>query len=175
MLKAVFMEGWLQYLFLRKAGFVIVICCLLVWWRSSSSEEQIPEDDFLSKLAGNWYGEALHTPVGPRPYTISFKPISSKCISGVANNGVSLHTWTFCQKNNNGLTLTFLSDFAGNHTPIYFKVIKINKEQIIFKADSHPFMEVSFERFGYSRRINIIHYGKLHVGILLKRADVNTP
>ncbi|NYZ64700.1 hypothetical protein H0A36_01690 [Endozoicomonas sp. SM1973] len=143
--------------------------CLLVWQNAGYSDELMSNKGFISTLIGNWRGEALQTPIGPRPYNISFNRISAQCISGVANNGVSRHTWTFCQNNKSHMALTFLSDFAGNSTPIHFKVINSDKEQLVFKAGSHPFMEVTVSRYGDLRWINVIHHGKLHVRILLAR------
>ena len=110
----------------------------------------------------------MHTPVGQRPYDIEFKRIDSKCISGTADNGASLHTWTFCVENTE-LRLTFLSDFAGNTRPFYFKTIAYDEQFITFMADSHQFMKVQFKRSGKERWIRVIHHGKLHVEIKLNK------
>ncbi|MDE1463970.1 hypothetical protein [Spartinivicinus poritis] len=149
--------------------------CLLFWPGAGYADELMPNKGFVSALVGDWRGEALQTPIGQRPYNISFHWVSTQCISGVANNGVSRHTWTFCQNDKNQLVLTFLSDFAGNNTPIHFKVIKTNSEQLTFKANSHPFMEVTVSRYGDVRWINVVHYGKLHVRIMLKKIHVDQP
>lgn len=147
---------------------LILAVNVLAWQSNVCAEEQISTSSFLRELVGFWSGRAVQTPVGPRPYNIHFEWLSAQCIYGIANNGFSNHTWTFCLDGKKILNLTFLSDFSGNKTPINFNVFILKKELFIFKADTHQFMEVQISRYGRTRWIKVYHYGKLYVSIFLE-------
>jgi hypothetical protein len=119
-------------------------------------------------MSGKWQGRAVHTPVGPTPYDIHFRGSEENCISGTADNNVSHHTWSFCN-NADTLSLDFLSDFRGNDQWIHFQLKSQDGSIIVFRAESHPFMDVVVEVSEDKVDIKIMHYAKLHVEIVLQK------
>jgi hypothetical protein len=129
---------------------------------------------FVSSLAGRWHGRATQTPVGETPYDIEFAWVTGDCVGGTADNGFTHHTWTFCDAPG-GTTLEFLSDFRGNTRPIRFEVVAHELQSLSFRASTHPFMTVVVDQHRHSRRIDIRHYGELHVRIELERVTAARP
>ncbi len=62
---------------------------------------------FLGRIQGAWQGEAIITPIGPRPYDISFAPNAAGEIEGAAEPGGAIHTWAF-HRDGEDLKLRFL-------------------------------------------------------------------
>ncbi len=88
---------------------------------------------FLEALEGAWEGQARVTPVGPRPYDITFVRTASRRLEGHANPGASTHYWTFYEEANT-LQLRFLSTFAGNRQPLWLTAIEVRAEAIVFRS-----------------------------------------
>ena len=71
---------------------------------------------FLASLEGAWQGQAIVTPIGPRPDDITFQRNAQGHLEGNANPGAAIHDWIFYRENGQ-LKLRFLSTFAGNRQP----------------------------------------------------------
>ena len=122
----------------------------------------------FDRLSGDWQGEAVHTPVGPRPYDISFERREPFWIYGQANPGAAIHHWGYyCEDDE--LRLRFLSTFRGNRDPVFLRAISITDAEIHFKAQTPAFLEVKV-RPGYARSVfEVLHHGERHVLIELQR------
>lgn len=131
-------------------------------------------NDWLSSLEGSWRGEAVHTPVGPTPYNVNFNRVSAGCVSGTAYTGFSNHTWTFCPAED-GIILNFLSDFRGNRDPVVLKPIRVEQGEVVFKSAEIAFMDVILARTDKRINIDIMHYDRLHVRIVLTPDDPGSP
>lgn len=143
----------------------MLMICLLPYSQLFADNE-IQAGSFLQQLQGRWHGQAVTTPVGPRPYNIRFKWLEERCLQGTADTGASLHRWTFCEQENE-IHLKFLSNFSGNRTEIHFKTVGQDNNFMALMADSHPFMKLKIQSSGTSRTILIYHRHKLHVEIQL--------
>ena len=123
---------------------------------------------FFDRLSGDWQGEAVTTPIGPRPYDISFERRDAFWIYGQADPGAAIHHWGFyCEGSE--LRLRFLSTFRGNRNPVLLEAIGLKDDEIHFKAENPAFLEVKV-RPGYTRSVfEVLHHGKRHVLIELKR------
>ena len=149
-------------------AFVLLCCASVLLPTSLGAEKPIDAGGFLRRLAGSWEGRAVQTPVGPIPYHLDFRWVSGSCVSGTADTGNSRHTWKFCADGGK-LAVTFLSDFAGNETPIRFEPAVRDGKNIRLTAKTHGFMKILMTEAGDERRIQVIHHGELHVEIALKR------
>lgn len=125
---------------------------------------------FFDRLTGAWHGEAVATPIGPRPYDISFTRRDPFWIYGQADPGAAVHHWGFyCDDGE--LWLRFLSTFRGNRDPVLLEALTITDSEIHFKAENPDFLEV-LVRPGYSHStFEVLHHGKRHVLIELKRSE----
>ena len=123
---------------------------------------------FFDRLSGDWHGEAVTTPVGPRPYDISFERRDPFWIYGQTNPGAAIHHWGFyCEDVE--LRLRFLSTFRGNRDPVLLEAIRITDAEIHFKAQKPAFLEVKV-RPGYTHSVfEVLHHGERHVLIELER------
>ena len=126
--------------------------------------------DWLPILEGNWTGAAVHTPVGPVPYNITFGRDDMDCVSGTADTGFSNHSWTFCPAGD-GVILHFLSDFRGNRDTIVLKPVRMEQGKLVFQSARITFMDVVLARAGDQISIDIMHHGTLHVRIELTPID----
>ena len=153
------------------AGIISIICSLYQTVEGQKELRPIRHDIFLSKLAGPWKGNATITPLGPRPYDITFVFDDSKRLAGAARPGdVSTHYWTFFVEGN-VLKLKFLSTFAGNRQPIY---LTANAEEAgiwLFNTEDVHFLEVRVHPQERATRIQIYIRGEHHVEIELVRPD----
>ena len=122
----------------------------------------------MQLLASNWAGKAIQAPLGPTVYDIDFTQKAKGCVKGIANNNFSHHHWPFCNATDQ-LTLEFLSDFRGNDRSIRLKLIPQESNISIFRAESHPFMDVVVDTNKDEVEIRIMHYDKLHVKIVLMK------
>lgn len=154
-------------------GLYLATILALVWVLVSASAwaecPQAPAVElFFDRLSGNWQGEAVTTPVGPRPYDISFERREPFWIYGQANPGAAIHHWGFyCEDAE--LRLRFLSTFRGNRDPVLLKAIRITDAEILFKAQKPAFLEVKI-RPGYTHSVfEVLHHGERHVLIELER------
>ena len=71
---------------------------------------------FLAAIEGPWEGQARVTPVGPRPYDMTFSGTAPRRVAGEAHPGASIHYRTFYGESET-LKLRFLSTFEGNSGP----------------------------------------------------------
>jgi hypothetical protein len=127
---------------------------------------------FFNQLTGAWHGEAVTTPVGPRPYNITFERREADWIYGQADPGAALHHWGFyCE--NGDLWLRFLSTFRGNRDPILLKATTISADETHFKANDPAFLDVRIRPESKHSEFEVLHYGERHVLIKLKRALQN--
>jgi hypothetical protein len=130
-----------------------------------SGPEQISrERQFLAALTGAWSGRLVMTPTGTAAYAITFQPAAKDCITGTAHPGTN-HRWTFCL-HNDALSLDFLTDFHGNHTPVRFRQVAYKDGIYSFRAD-RKFMEVLVHADKTNAWIRIFQNGKLQVEIRL--------
>jgi hypothetical protein len=50
---------------------------------------------FLAAIEGHWAGQARVTPIGPRPYDMTFVRTAPRQVEGEAHPGASIHYWMF--------------------------------------------------------------------------------
>ncbi len=132
----------------------------------SDCGDDINVQTFFDRMIGEWKGEAVSSPVGPRPYDIAFKRLESKRIYGTADPGAAIHHWGFyCDKGK--LWLRFLSTFSGNRDPILLEATAINVSEIHFKAKLPTFLEVKIRSGQTQSFIEVLHYNQRHVLIEL--------
>jgi hypothetical protein len=125
---------------------------------------------FLASLAGAWQGQAIMTPVGPRPYDINFQRNTQGHLEGEANPGAAIHYWTFYQENGH-LTLRFLSTFAGNRQPLFLQATGEAAAGVIrFRARQPDFLAVHVRPATNAATIRVFLHGQLHVDIRLTKA-----
>jgi hypothetical protein len=123
---------------------------------------------FLRALKGAWHGEARVTPVGPRPYDITFTRTDSQALHGAAVPGASTHYWTFYEEEE-VLKLRFLSTFAGNRQPLFLTATTAHEGLIVFHATPAEFLEVHIRPQADTVTVHIILRSKPHVEIALTR------
>jgi hypothetical protein len=108
------------------------------------------------------------TPVGPRPYDITFTPHPPNALRGAARPGASTHSWTFYEEDE-ALKLRFLSTFAGNRQPLSLTGVTAREGTVVFRTSVPDFLEVHVTPQAEATAINIILRGKPHVEIYLTR------
>ncbi len=122
----------------------------------------------FEQLTGDWHGEAVTTPVGPRPYDINFERRDSFWIYGQADPGAAVHHWGFyCEDGR--LWLRFLSTFQGNREPILLEAESISDAELRFRAEHPAFLEVIVRPGNNHSQFEVLHHGKRHVLIELNR------
>jgi hypothetical protein len=153
------------------AGIIPIFCSFYQTVEGQKELRPTRHDIFLSMLAGPWKGNATITPVGPRPYDITFVFDDSKRLAGASRPGSeSTHYWTFFVKDN-VLKLKFLSTFAGNRQPIYLTANAEEAGKWFFNTDDVNFLEVRIHPQKRATRIQIYIRGEHHVEIELTRPD----
>lgn len=123
---------------------------------------------FLTLLEGPWAGQARVTPVGPRPYDMTFVRTAAMRLEGQAHPGASTHYWTFYEEAN-GLKLRFLSTFAGNQQPLWLTAVDERAETIVFRALQPDFLAVHVTPQATTLTLQIFLRGQPHVEIQLTR------
>jgi hypothetical protein len=123
---------------------------------------------FLQALEGAWHGEARRTPVGPRPYDITFTRTDAQALHGAAVPGASTHYWTFYEEDG-VLKLRFLSTFAGNRQPLFLSGTTTHEGLMVFHAIPAEFLEVRVRPQADTVTIHIILRRQPHVEIVLTR------
>ena len=123
---------------------------------------------FLTALEGIWEGQARVTPVGPRPYDITFVRTAAIRLEGQADPGASTHYWTFYEEANT-LQLRFLSTFAGNRHPLWLTAIEARAETMVFRAPQPDFLDVHVTPLATTLTLHIFLRGQPHVEIYLTR------
>ena len=123
---------------------------------------------FLLALEGSWEGQARRTPIGPRPYDMTFVRSAPKQVQGEAHPGASIHYWTFYEEEAT-LKLRFLSTFGGNKQPLDLTAIAEHDGALVFQAPQPDFLAVHVWPQASALTIQIFLRGKAHVEIHLKR------
>src|SRR5215475_4646939 len=90
---------------------------------------------FLMAMEGVWEGQARRTPIGPRPYDITFVRTRLGQVEGAAHPGASVHSWTFYEEEA-ALKLRFLSTFGGNQQPWVLTARAERERGVVFEASS---------------------------------------
>jgi hypothetical protein len=118
---------------------------------------------FLIGLAGAWQGQAVITPIGPRPYDITFE-FADTCVTGQADPGAARHRWTFCPTAD-GLRLRFLSTFRGNRQPRLLHAVPEREGAVVFDAPNPRELQVSVESSPNRITVRVMRQYRLHVQI----------
>lgn len=126
-------------------------------------------DAFLAQLEGSWQGQAVITPMGPRPYDITFQRNAQGHLEGAANPGAALHYWTFYREDQ-VLKLRFLSTFGGNREPIFLTATPEANGAWLFRALRPDFLTVRVSAEPQAVIIQVFHHDRLHVEIRLNKA-----
>jgi hypothetical protein len=128
--------------------------------------------DFLALLEGIWEGQARVTPIGPRPYDMTYVRTAPRRVEGQAHPGASTHYWTFYEEGNT-LTLRFLSTFAGNQQPLFLTARRESPSIFVFHTPQPGFLEVHVILQANTLTKKIFLRGKPHVEIHLLRWSPN--
>jgi hypothetical protein len=125
---------------------------------------------FLSAIEGSWKGKAVTTPVGPRPYDITFQRAGAYKLEGQAEPGdVSTHYWTFFLDEQLP-ALRFLSTFAGNRQPVFLEATNERKGEWKFNTQDPDYLEVHVKPRHDDLTIRIYLRREFHVEIKLIRS-----
>ena len=135
---------------------------------AQDTEAEIWIHRFLSALEGEWIGRAGTTPIGPRPYDISFMQTAPGIVVGSVDTGASIHHWKFFEEDGR-LRIRFLSTFGGNREPIFLDVDEREDEGILFRAARPPLLSVRVSVSPEPLRIEVFHWNEPHVEIRLTR------
>jgi hypothetical protein len=122
---------------------------------------------FLAAVEGPWEGQARVTPIGPRPYDLTFVRTTPRRVEGEAHPGASIHYWTFYEEDEM-LKLRFLSTFGGNRQPLFLTATAEQDGGLIFHAPQPAFLEVHVRPQADTLMIQIFLRGKPHVEIHLR-------
>ena len=114
------------------------------------------------------YRTAMVTPVGPRPYNITFVRTAAMRLEGHADPGASTHYWTFYEEANT-LKLRFLSTFAGNRQPLWLTAIEVRAEAMVFRSPQPDYLAVHVTPRATALTVQIVLRGQPHVKIHLTR------
>jgi hypothetical protein len=123
---------------------------------------------FLAALEGTWVGQATVTPLGPRPYDITFVHTAPGQVEGAAHPGASMHYWTFSQAEH-ALQLHFLSTFAGNRQPLLLTATEAKGNTFVFHTPEPHFLAVHVTPRASTLTMRIVLRGKPHVEIDLTK------
>jgi hypothetical protein len=122
---------------------------------------------FLGAVEGPWEGQAHVTPIGPRPYDMTFVRTAPRRVEGEAHPGASIHYWTFYEEDET-LKLRFLSTFGGNRQPLFLTATAEHDGVLVFHAPQHGFLEVHVRPQAETLTIQIFLRGQPHVEIHLR-------
>jgi hypothetical protein len=122
---------------------------------------------FLAAVEGPWEGQARVTPIGPRPYNMTFVRTAPRRVEGEAHPGASIHYWTFYEEEET-LKLRFLSTFGGNRQPLVLTATAEHDGEIVFHAPQPGFLAVHVRPQAETLTIQIFLRGKPHVEIHLR-------
>jgi hypothetical protein len=150
---------------------VAVITLLIIPFSTQANcEQDASVQSMFDRLSGDWQGEAVTTPVGPRPYDINFERREPFWIYGHADPGAAVHHWGFyCEAGK--LRLRFLTTFRGNREPTLLEATTITDKELVFKADNPAFLSVIVRPGQNHSEFEVLHHGKRHVLIELNRHD----
>jgi hypothetical protein len=122
---------------------------------------------FLAAVEGPWAGQARVTPIGPRPYDMTFVRTAPRRVEGEAHPGASIHYWTFYEEDET-LRLRFLSTFGGNRQPLFLTATAEHDGVMVFDAPQPGFLAVHVRPQAETLTIEIFLRGKPHVEIHLR-------
>jgi hypothetical protein len=125
---------------------------------------------FLASIEGPWVGRARVTPLGPRPYDMTFVRTAPMRLEGQAYPGASTHFWTFYEEDET-LKLRFLSTFAGNQQPLWLAATVEHAGALVFHTPQPHFLEVHVRPHAQSLALLIFLRGTPHVEIALTRSE----
>jgi hypothetical protein len=137
-----------------------------LWPTSARADETVRA--FLSRLEASWTGSAEITPRGPRPYDMTLARTTDGRMTAAANPGRSVHHWSFYEEGG-ALRLEFMSTFGGNDQPTRFKQASWIDGAASFRAEKPDHMVVIVRLSDQRLDIDVMHRGRLHVGIRLTR------
>jgi hypothetical protein len=153
-------------------GLVLLNLVLLVYTPGSAADVPALSAErcaaFLDTLAGAWSGQATVTPVGPRPYDMTFTRTLAGGLEGAAHPGASTHFWTFSMAEQT-LRLRFLSTFAGNRQPLFLTATAEHEGAVVFRTQPPPVLEVHVKPLSDTLDILIFLRHQPHVEIHLTR------
>ena len=153
-------------------GLAVLVAALLLANRVPAADaaplDRSHVDAFLTRIEGEWSGVAVVTPIGPRPYDISFAPNAAGRLEGSANPGDATHTWTFYREGE-GLSLRFFSTFRGNRRPIILVSTGEIDGALNFRALQPDLLQVRIGSVPQGLVIRVLHHDRLHVEIHLRR------
>jgi hypothetical protein len=148
-----------------------VVLCLLPFTGAEEAGIQPPTTEhgtaFLAAIEVPWEGQARVTPIGPRPYDMTFVRTAPRRVEGEAYPGASIHYWTFYEEDET-LKLRFLSTFGGNPQPLFLTATAEQDGGLIFHAPQPAFLEVHVRPQAETLTIQIFLRGKPHVKIHLR-------
>lgn len=125
-------------------------------------------DTFLRRIEGAWRGQAAITPIGPRPYDITFTRGPTGALEGTAEPGRAIHHWSFdCADGT--LKLRFTSSFRGNRQPLLLMAVGETDGALMFRAAQPDFLAVRIAAGESDVLIQVLHHDRLHVEIRLRR------
>jgi hypothetical protein len=154
------------------AGLVLLLGTLVTANLAPAGDERpldaIEIGTFLARIEGAWQGQALITPIGPRPYDITFARNAAGEFEGAAEPGDATHIWAF-HRNGETLELRFLSTFRGNRQPILMTAADEVDGAVIFSAVRPAFLQVRIRAESQTLMIRVFHGDRLHVEIRLHR------
>jgi hypothetical protein len=122
---------------------------------------------FLAAIEGPWEGQARLTPIGPRPYDMTFMRTAPRQVEGEAHPGASVHYWTFYEEDET-LKLRFLSTFGSNRQPLFLTAAAEHDGVLVFHAPQPGFLEVHVRPQAETLTMKIFLRGKPHVEIHLR-------
>ena len=154
------------------AGLLLLLAALNAASMAPAADERLLDASdvsaFLDRIQGAWQGEAIVTPIGPRPYDISFAPNAAGEIEGTAEPGGATHTWSF-HRDGEGLKLRFLTTFRGNRDPVLLAARSERDGEVIFQALRPEFLSVRIRAEAQTVVMRVFHGDRLHVEIRLHR------
>ena len=148
--------------------------CLILLVIAAAGRAQDPHVEldparFLQALTGSWTGKAERTPIGPRPYDITFAATAAGRVTGSAHPGRAIHHWTFYYADDR-LRLEFLSTFAGNREPIRLHAAEHDARGVLFRARDPALLSVRVSPMANRLHLDVFHWDRPHVSIRLRRS-----
>lgn len=157
---------------MRRTGLRLALAALLLVaagpGRADEALSAPVVERFLAGLAGPWRGEAVVTPIGPRPYDIGFAWNDAGELAGAAEPGGATHHWVF-RREGDRLLLRFLSTFRGNRRPTLLDAAALRDGGILFRAQEPAFLVLVVRVEGDEALIRVLQDERLHVEIRLRR------
>jgi len=148
-----------------------LVLCLPPLARAGEPEIEPPTMErrtaFLAAVEGPWEGRASVTPIGPRPYDMTFVRTAPRRVEGEAHPGASIHYWTFYEEDET-LKLRFLSTFGGNRQPLFLTATAEHDGAMVFRAPQPGFLAVHVRPQAETLAIQIFLRGNPHVEIHLR-------